>query len=145
MKRAGLHILVAIILCGPAGAQDFAAGMEITGFRVPDYDDQGALRAQLYGGHAKVLGDGDVEITNLKIEMFREGSVAMTVFAPRCLFNLETRQARSDGRVLIESGLMTIAGRGFLWSAEAGRFEIRQAAKVLVKPSAKDELEELEL
>jgi len=47
--------------------------------------------------------------------------------------------------VLIESGLMTIVGRGFTWSAEAGRFEILHDSKVLVKEAAKTNMKELEL
>lgn len=137
--------IILLLLCSFAYAQDLGVGMEISGFRVPDYDDQGMLRAQLYGGHAKVLEGGEVEITNLKIEMYRDGQVAMTVYAPHCHFNVETRRARSEGRVLIESSLMTVAGRGFVWSAEAGRFEILHDSKVLVKSAARDDLEKLEL
>jgi hypothetical protein len=124
--------------------QEMGTGMEISGFRVPDYDEQGQLRAQLYGEHAKVLEKGVVEITNLKIEMYKDGEVAMTVFSPHCFFNMETKQARSEGRVLIESGLMTIVGRGFTWSAVAGRFEILHDSKVLVKEAAQAGMKELE-
>jgi len=145
MKRVLNHLLAFLLLCGVAVAQDFGTGMEISGFRVPDYDDQGKLRAQLYGEHANVLEGREVEITNLKIEMYKDGKVAMTVFSPHCFFNMETRQARSEGRVLIESGLMTIVGRGFTWSAEAGRFEILHDSKVLVKQAAKANMKELEL
>lgn len=145
MNRVLNCFLILLAVCGVAVAQDFGVGMEISGFRVPDYDDQGNLRAQLYGGYAKVLEGGDVEITNLKIEMYKDGKVAMTVFAPRCFFNMDTREARSKGRVLIESGLMTVAGRGFSWSAGAGRFEILYDSKVLVKQAAKTSVKELEL
>lgn len=145
MKRVLLQSLALLLMCGAVAAQDLGVGMEISGFRVPDYDDQGVLRAQLYGAYAKVLGDGEVEITNLKIEMYRDGVVAMTVFAPHCFFNMDTHQARSEGRVLIESGLMTVTGRGFTWSAEGGRFEILHESRVLVKQEAKAGLEELEL
>jgi len=145
MKRIIIQFLSLFLMCSLACAQDLGIGMEISGFRVPDYDDQGALRAQLYGEHAKVLDAGEVEITNLKIEMYKDGKVAMTVFAPHCFFNLDTRRARSEGRVLIESGLMTVEGRGFVWSAEAGRFEILHESKVLVKPAARADLQELEL
>ena len=134
-----------MLVCSVAVAQDFGTGMEVSGFRVPDYDDQGALRAQLYGGHAKVLAGGEVEITNLKIDMYKDGKVVMTVFSPHCFFNMDTRQARSEGRVLIESGLMTIVGRGFTWSAEAGRFEILHDSKVLVKEAAQADIKELDL
>jgi len=147
MKRVVFKILALVCVCGMASAQnmDMGTGMEIYGFRVPDYDEQGELRAQLYGGHAKVLEGGEVEITNLKIEMYRDGEVVMTVFSPHCFFNMETRQARSESRVLIDSGMMTIVGRGFTWSAEAGRFEILHDSKVLVKEAAQSEMRGLEL
>jgi hypothetical protein len=145
MKRVLNLFLAVLLVCGVAAGQDFGAGMEVSGFRVPDYDDQGELRAQLYGEHAKVMEGGEVEITNLKIEMYRDGEVAMIVFSPHCFFNMDTRRARSQGRVLIESGWMTIAGRGFTWSAEAGRFEILHDSKVLVKQTAKAGVKELDL
>jgi hypothetical protein len=144
VKKLSFILIVAVACMGHA-QQDMGVGMEISGFRVPDYDDQGQLRAQLYGEHAKVLDKGVVEITNLKIEMYKDGKVAMTVFSPHCFFNMETRLARSEGRVLIESGLMTLVGRGFTWSAEAGRFEILHDSKVLVKEAAKAEMKEFEL
>lgn len=119
--------------------------MEVSGFRVPDYDEQGKLRAQLFGEYAKVLEGGEVEITNLKIEIYKEGVVVMTIFSPHCFFNMETRRAHSKGRVLIESDLMTVVGVGFTWSAEAGKFEILHESKVLVKKAAQGNLKGLEL
>ncbi len=143
MKK-GLFILgIAVALV--CRAQDFGTGMEIHGFRVPDYDEKGQLRAQLYGEYAKVLEDHEVAVTNLKIEMYRDGKVAMTVFSPHCFFNMETKRAHSDDYVLIESGLMTVVGRGFTWSAEAGRFELLKDSKVLVKPAAQASMKEFEL
>jgi hypothetical protein len=145
MKCLLFRCLVPVLLCGMAIAQDFGVGMEVSGFRVPEYDEHGELRAQLYGEHAKVLDQGEVEITNLKIEMYKDGEVVMTVYAPHCFFNMESRQARSEGRVLIESDMMSVIGRGFVWSAEAGRFEILNESKVLVKQAAKTGMEEYEL
>ena len=145
MKRLSIQILALVCVCALACAQELGSGMEISGFRVPDYDDHGRLRAQLYGEHAKVLDGGEIEISNLKIEMYQDGEVAVTVFSPHCFFNMETRRARSDGKVLIESGMMTLVGRGFTWSAEAGRFEVLHDSKVLVKEAAKAEMKELEL
>ena len=40
---------------------------------------------------------------------------------------------------------MTIIGRGFAWSAEAGRFEILHDSKVLVKKAAMVDIKELDL
>jgi hypothetical protein len=145
MKYLLFRCLVPALLCGVVIAQDMGVGTEASDLRVPDYDEQGELRAQLYGEHFKVLAEGEVEITNLKIEMYKDGEVVMTVFAPHCFFNMDSRQARSDGRVLIESGLMTVVGRGFVWSAEAGRFEILNESKVLVKQAAKAGMEGYDL
>lgn len=143
--RIFLHFCAVLFLCSVTCAQDFDTGMEISEFRIPDYDEQGVLRARLFGRHAKMLEGGEVEITQLKIEMYKDGQVVTTVFSPHCFFNMDTRQAHSEGRVLIESGWMTIAGRGFTWSAEAGRFEVLHDSKVIVKPSARAEQRELEL
>jgi len=137
--------ILTLAVAGVCHAQDFGTGMEVSGFRVPDYDEKGQLRAQLYGEHAMMLEDGEVEITNLKIEMYRDGEVVMTVFSPHCFFNMDSRQAHSEGRVLIESGFMTVVGRGFTWSAKAGRFEILHDSKVLVKEAAQANMKELEL
>jgi len=126
-------------------AQEFGVGMKISGFRVPDYDEKGNLRAQLYGERAVVLEEKKVEIFNLKIEMYKEGKVVMTVFAPHCFFDMEKRKAYSDGRVLIESGMMTIIGTGFIWSSEANRFEILHESKVLVKKAAQKDIKGLKL
>lgn len=143
MKRLLFILMFAGVCFGQT--QDIIVGTEISGFRFPDYDDEGQLRAQLYCEYAKVLSRAEVEITNLRIDMYREGEVVMTVFSPHCFFNRDTRVARSQGRVLIESGLMTIVGRGFRWSAQAGRFEILHDSKVLVKQAAQAEIKELEL
>ena len=143
MKRF-LFILV-FVLSLFAYAQEFGVGMKISGFRVPDYDEKGQLRAQLYGERATVLEEQKVEITNLKIEMFKEGKVVMTVFAPHCYFDMEKRKAFSEGKVLIESGMMTIVGRGFVWSSKANRFEILHESKVLVKKAAQKDVKELKL
>jgi len=119
--------------------------MKISGFRVPDYDEKGNLRAQLYGERAVVLEEKKVEIFNLKIEMYKEGKVVMTVFAPHCFFDMQKHRAYSDGRVLIESGMMTISGRGFIWSSKVNQFEILHDSKVLVKKAAQKNMKELKL
>lgn len=126
-------------------AQELGEGMEISGFRVPDYDDAGRLRAQLFGEHAKVLDDGRVEIINLKIVLYKEGQYAATVFAPNCFFNIDTRDAHSDGPVLVESDLMTLTGRGFSWSAASGFFEVLHDSKVLIKKEARSGMKEFSL
>ena len=64
-------------------------GMEVAGVRAPYYDDNGELKAQLYGGHAKVLEGGVADVTNLRIDVFQDGEVVMTIFPPRCFTKID--------------------------------------------------------
>lgn len=120
------------------------AGMEVAGVRAPYYDDEGNLKAELYGEHAKILADGVAEVTNIRIDVFEDGAVFMTVFAPLCYTRVVEQgedkylSVESDGDVLIDMEQMTIAGRGFLFTSESNRFEILSEAKVLVKEAAQD-------
>ena len=144
MVKYGLFILMFTGVCF-GQMQEFGSGVEVSGFRLPDYDDDNQLRAQLYGERDKVLEKGVVEIFNLKIELYEDGEVAMIVFSPHCFFNVETREAYSDDHVLVESEMLSLVGRGFTWSAAGGRFKILHDSKVLVKKAAQAGMKELKL
>ncbi len=149
MKRLlVMGLAVAALACRaqePASKLDqyMETGMEVSGVRAPYYDEQGQLKAQLYGGHAKVLEGGKADVTNLRVEVYQDGAVAMTLFAPQCFTEAVKEGGRntlavySDGEVLIEMEQMSIYGKGFRFSSETSRFEILGAAKVIVKESAK--------
>lgn len=114
-------------------------GMEVAGIRAPYYDDAGVLKAELFGEQAKVLADGTVDITNLRIDIYEDNRVTITVFAPQCFAATGTSadgkgfSARSDGYVLITLDQAVISGQGFRFSSENSRFEILNDAKVLVQ------------
>ena len=137
-----IGLLLCLTFSGRVYAQELrpGSGMEMGGFRVPDYDEKGGLRAQLYGVRAKMHDDGTVDITDLRIEIYQENQVSLTLYAPTCVYNTQTRVAQSDGKVLIDGSSVSVVGRGFVWVAGGGRFEILHDAKVLVKPDAKSEL-----
>jgi hypothetical protein len=164
MKRATHYFAVLLLLAGSAHAQvnptsppavssldDYVeTGMEVSGVRAPYYDEEGNLRAQLYGGRARMLGDGMADVTHIRIDVFEEGQKVMTLYAPQCITRvMETGtgsvlSVESEGDVLISMEQMTISGRGFRFNSESNRFEIFSEAKVLVKDSMKN-LEGLEL
>jgi|GEM_PF-2729407 len=128
----------------PSALEEYMeTGMEVAGIRAPYYDDAGELKAQLYGGYAKVLEGGVAEIMNLRIDVFQDKRVLMSVFAPQCvteIVEVEGKRVlvvRSEGEVLIDMEQMTISGRGFRFSSEENRFEILHDSKVLVKESAR--------
>lgn len=157
MKHILNHLLAVLALCSGVCAQNagneaspskldeyMETGMEVAGVRAPYYDDGGNLKAELFGEHAKILEGGVAEVTNIRIDVFEEGAVFMTVFAPRCYTRVVERGAdkflsvESDGDVLIDMEQMTIAGRGFIFTSESNRFEILSEATVLVKEAAQD-------
>lgn len=119
-------------------------GSEVAGVRVPYYDDEGNLKAELYGEHVKFLEDGVAEVTNIRIDVFEQGEVFMTVFAPQCYTRVieqggaKILSVESDGDVLIDMEQMTISGHGFRFNSENNRFDILSEAKVLVKKGVED-------
>ena len=63
-------MLFAFCLTAAAQTQDEAQVQTVTGFRVPDYDEDNNLKSQLFGDFAKVLPNGVIEITQLKIDFY---------------------------------------------------------------------------
>lgn len=121
------------------------AGMEVAGVRAPYYDDEGNRKAQLYGGYAKILDGGVADVTNLRIDVFQDRKVFMSIFAPRCFTKMEEGKdgkkmlsVYSEGDVLIDMEQMTVTGRGFRFTSTENKFEILHDSRVLVKESARD-------
>lgn len=157
MKSDLLYYLALLLLCHPAYAQDpvpaeasggllneyMETGMEASGVRHPIYNPDGSLKVQLFGGQARILEGGVVDITNLRIDIYEEGAVVMTVFAPQCFTRVVEKEettvvsVESEGDVLIEMEQMTISGRGFRFSSDNSRFEILSGSRVLVKEAAR--------
>ena len=101
--------------------------------RVPEYDEQGRLKSQMFGELAKSLPDGNVEITGLKIEFYEGTQVNVRVTAPLCVFDRVRNVAQSDGPVRIARDNMVITGTGFQFDKKDERFKIRSKAKVVLK------------
>jgi len=128
IRDTGCGLAAAIVLLSVAAfAQE---GMELSGFRVPEYDGHGEMTSQLFGEYAKVLNGGDVEITGLRIEFYEAGEVVMEVASPGCLFNRDTRQAVSTGEVTAVMEEVRIRGRGFELDGKTERVKILNDARV---------------
>lgn len=126
--------LAALALAGPAVAQTTGAVQTVSGFRVPDYDENNNLKSILFGDFARILPDGVVEITNLKIDFYsKEGAVEMTVTSPKCLYDQKAQMARSDSGVDIQRQKLRITGTGFWWDQKNEQFEIYQRARVEIR------------
>ena len=123
---AGLWVLCA----APARAQ--MEGSVIEGFRLPEYAEDGTLKQQLYGETATFLEDGVIQLTGLKIELFRAGVVNARIYSPTCVYDPNRKRAASKDPVRIVTEKAVLTGDGFAWNGENQQFQIFQNAKLTV-------------
>ena len=117
------------------GSAQNADQQVITGFRVPEYDDQGRMKSQLFGDFAKIPMAGPIEVHQLKYEFYNESSTQadMRITAPLCFYDRDHGEASSDGAVRIARDDMVITGVGFNFSRTSERMVIHNQVKVVLK------------
>jgi hypothetical protein len=127
--------LLAASPCG--GAQDLGDIQPVSGFSVPTYDEEGNLTSKLFGDYAKILPDGLVEITGLRVEFYSGGETNrrtdMRVSSPKCFFHRGKGVAMSDSSVRIARDNMVVTGEGFVWDSKKEHLRIAKDAKVVFK------------
>lgn len=107
------------LVTGLAGAEQLLFG-KVTNFKVPEYyeaPNQRQLKSLLVGAVAEPNADGQIKVTKLRVETYREnGAVESVVEAPECVYNYKTREASSTGQIEARTGddRMSIQGEGFL-------------------------------
>ena len=129
LRRVAIGIL---LLAGSVFAQQ-DMNMEVTGFRVPEYDGQGVMTSQLFGDRAEMEGGGEVKITGLRIEFYKDGKTAVTVTSPYCFYNQNTREAHSDAPVEANMDRLHMTGRGFLLQSSNGTVRVLNDSRVTIK------------
>ena len=133
MALAG--VLAAACISHAAGTND---EMQIKGFRVPEFDDEGNMTSQIFGDFAKGMPDGFIEVQGLTMEFYR-GSQSnrvtdMRVTAPRCLLHRGKKAAVSDSDVRIVRGdTMVVTGTGFMWDNNDQMLKIMSHSKVVLR------------
>ncbi len=128
-------------VCALAGGVALAQMMkdEVAGnFRVPEYDREGNLKSQLLGESARMISKDMVEVSNFKIELFKDGQIETRVTAPHCVYNLRTKNALSPHSVRIMRGDAVITGTSFSYDAAYQRFVIETNAKVVLRNARKN-------
>jgi lipopolysaccharide transport protein LptA len=141
MMRISKHWKILAGVCAlalPAAAQK-DLGMEISGFRVPEYDEQGVMTSQIFGDRAEMQGGGEVKITGLRAEFYQDGKTAATVTSPYCFYNQKTREVHSDAPVAAVLDRLTMSGRGFLLKVNESSVHVLDESRVVVKDSAQME------
>ena len=121
-----LHLLVALLAlgAGTASAQMEAMG-QIKSFRVPEFDEKGVLKSEIFGDVAQPVGDDRIRIEGLKIVVYRANKeVEATLTSDRCTVDRRDRSAFSNAEVKIVRGNVVITGKGFRWTSGSQRIEI---------------------
>ncbi len=108
------------------------AGQAVKGFRLPEYDADGKLKQQLYGETATFLQDGIIQLTGLKIEIFRAGEITARVLSPECAYDPNRKRAASKAPIRIVTEKAVLTGDGYAWNGENEQFQIFQNARVIL-------------
>jgi len=109
------------------------AGMELSGFRVPEYTREGVMKSQLFGEHAHVLPEGQIKLRGVTVEFYDGTNVTARVISPGCFFNRADHSARSDEPVRIELEKLTVTGWDYELCGKASRLVIRREVRVVLK------------
>lgn len=109
--------------------------MEMSGFRVPEYDKNGNMTAQLFGRHAEVCDSGEVKIDKLHLEFYKDGAKFATVDSPFCFYNPQKREAYSDAEVFAVAEKIQVTGRGFEWKPSLHSVRIFNDVHVVLENS----------
>ena len=117
-------------LAAVAGAQ--LEGQTVKGFRLPEYDADGKLKQQLYGETATFLADGIIQLTGLKIELFRKGEVTARIYSSLCAYDPERKRAASKQHIRVVTEKAVLTGEGFAWNGETEQFQIFENAKIVL-------------
>ncbi len=125
-------VRLVLVLIAPV-VQAQMKGAEVSAFRMPEYDAQGVMTSQLFGERAEVEENGEVRITGLRIESYKDGKTVMEVTSPYCFFNQKTRDAHSDAPVAATMERMQLQGRGFLLKSGDGTVNVFNESRVTIK------------
>jgi hypothetical protein len=128
-----LAAVCVLAVCSPAQEK----GMEMSGFRVPEYDDQGNMTAQLFGKHAEVAVSGEVKIDQLRLEFYQDGATFVTVESPFCFYDSQKREAYSDAVVSAVADKIQVTGRGFEWKPALHSVRIFNEAHVVLEDAGR--------
>jgi lipopolysaccharide export system protein LptA len=129
LKRSAC--ILAALLTSVSQAQ--MAGVEVSSFRVPEYDSEGAMTSQLFGESAAVGEDGEININKLRVEFYKDGKTIMEVVSPYCFYNQKTREAHSDAPVAADMERVQVRGQGFTLKPGDNAVRILNDCKVTIE------------
>ncbi len=134
MTRGAARIgAVMLAVAALAALGQLQPGGRMEGFRIPDYDDDGTLRSQLFGDHAAMVSPDLIELQNVKVEFYRGGEVETRITSPHCVYHRRTGVAQSTSTVRIVRGGAVITGHHYRYDHRQQRFMILTNARVVLR------------
>ncbi len=112
------NALLLFLAMSISGVAQELPGMEVSGFRVPEYDKQGTMTSQFFGDRAEVLGNGEVKISGLRVEFYKEDKTFLEITSPLCYYNQKKREAVSEAPVNAKMERVQLRGRGFFLNSD---------------------------
>ncbi len=139
-RRRAARLLAAavLLLLAVPAARAQLAGQEVRGFTLPEYDEDGNLRQELYGETATLLDGGLMQLSGLRIEFFDQGRLAARVRAPECALDQLAKRAASRSHIRIVTDKGVLSGDGFAWNGENEQFQIFQNVRVVLDATDPD-------
>ena len=123
-------LAVSVLALGQARGQQETV---IVDFRIPEYDAQGRMKSQIMGDRARVLTNGSIVVTNVRLELYRDGTLDVTVTSPTCVYDRNANTVASDDKVRLESRQAVITGVGLRWNRNEERAVILDQARVEIR------------
>lgn len=104
----------------------------VTGFSIPEVDDEGRMRWKVMGESARFKPQGPVHIEGARLEMYRDEQVDIVLTTPHCTYDRQRQEAKTDSPVRIEGKDVVVTGNGFFWSGTSNLVVIRKNARVVM-------------
>jgi hypothetical protein len=121
---------------GVVSAQTFSpapsTALQVEGIRVPEFNPDGTLKSEFFGDSAKPLENGLVELTNLRLNFYKDGRLNGFILTPRCIYDKNAKLVFSNADVTMRQGEILISGTGFRWFQETQVVEILNRCSLIV-------------
>ncbi len=112
-------------------------GHEAKGIILPDYDEQGQLRARFEAGTAKRLSESDVLLRDLKMVTFTaEDAPELEIVMPEGTLNLRTRVLTSGRRTTVSRSDFQIAGDTLEFDTRARQGQMKGNVQMVIVASS---------
>jgi len=140
MNRYVKHLVpifcAAIVAIWTVSAQSISpslsTALQVDGIRVPEFNPDGTLKSEFFGDSARPLENGLMELTNLRLNFYKDGHLNGFILTPRCIYDKNAKLVFSNADVTMRQGEILISGTGFRWFQDTQVVEILNRCSLIV-------------